>query len=126
MNKVVPLLALALLAPAAACAPVYQWEKAGADTALAQKDSAECRQLSQGASYRNFSQPMPLPWAGSETYTPYTRLRQDNPNMWYQSPYTGESTAAFSGRVNARCMRQRGYEQVLRTPPAATAEVATD
>jgi hypothetical protein len=117
---------LALLAPAAACAPLYQWEKAGADTALAQKDSAECRQLSQSASFRNFNQPMPPPWAGSETYTPYLGLRQDNPNMWSQSPYTGESPAAYSGRVNAWCMRRRGYEQVLKTPTTATAEVAKE
>lgn len=130
MNKVVPLLALArglvILAPAAACAPAYQWEKSGADFALAQKDTTECRQLGQGASNRNFSQPMPLPWAGSETWTPYTGLRQDNPNMWFQGPYTGESPAAYSGRVTAWCMRQRGYEQVPKAAPTATAEVATE
>lgn len=126
MNKVVPLLMLALLASAAACAPDYRWEKAGADIALTQKDSVECRQLGQLSANRNFSQPMPLPWAGSETYTPYLGLRQDNPNMWFTGPYTGESPAAYGGRVNAWCMRQRGYEQVLKPPPTATAEVASE
>src|SRR6185436_10622812 len=98
MNKVLPLLALVLVASVAACAPVFQWQKAGADDALMQKDSAQCRQTAQAASNRNFSQPMPLPWAGSESWTPYTGLRQDNPNMWFQSPYAGESPAAYDSR----------------------------
>ncbi len=125
MNKILPLLALSLVASASACAPTDKWQKAGADPGLTQRDASECRQTAQAASFRNFNQPMPLPWAGSETWTPYLQMRQSNPNMWFLAPYTGESPAAYDSRVNAWCMRHRGYEKVpvAPPPPTTTAEV---
>ena len=124
MNKILPLLASALLGCASACAPVDKWQKAGADPDVTQRDASECRQTAQLASFRNFNQPMPLPWAGSETWTPYLQLRQSSPNMWFLAPYTGESPAAYDSRVKAWCMRHRGYEKVpiASQPQAITAE----
>ncbi len=124
MDKILPFLALALLTSASACAPTDKWQKAGADPDVAQRDASECRQTAQVATFRNFNQPMPLPWAGSEAWTPYLQIRQDNPNMWFQAPYTGESPAAYDSRVNAWCMRHRGYQKVpvMQQPQANMAE----
>lgn len=120
MNKILPLLAVALVASASACAPADKWQKAGADPDVTQRDAGECRQTAQAATFRNFNQPPPLPWAGSEIWTPYLQIRQSNSNMWLQAPYTGESPAAYDSRVNAWCMRHRGYEKVPAGPQPQT------
>ena len=116
MNKVLPLLMMLTLA---ACAPPTRWEKPGGDALTAQRDQAECRGMSAAAANRIFSQPPPVPWAGSESYTPYTGYRMSSGNMWLDQPYAGEDRYATDSRYRVWCLRKRGYVEVPAVPTAA-------
>ena len=127
MNRIIVPLVLSVLL--SACAP-SRWEKAGADLAATQKDQGECRKTADTAAQRTFSQPPPGPWAGSETWTPYTGMRAGSGNMWQTLPFQGEDRVSAETRVSYWCMRKRGYERVdvvvVPQPPTTAAVTPED
>jgi hypothetical protein len=86
-----------------ACAGTMRWEKPGADQAMAQNDSAECRQAAQREAFRYYSPPFPYwygwPYGRGPSYMAYRM-------SWESDRFSTEN------RLQAFCMRSRGYELV--------------
>ena len=112
MGKVLPFV---LLAAVAGCATPSHWEKPGVDTAVAERDNAECRQAAQQEASRYYYPPVPY-------FSGFGPHRHRSYFLW-QTNF--ESNRFFAEtRLAAFCMRSRGYELVSSQSPQTTAPAA--
>jgi hypothetical protein len=111
MRRLLPPAAMLILG---ACATPAQWEKPGADQAVAQHDKDECRTAAQREAFRTATPP--FPYGRPYYWGPYRRYpawRGYWAGYWPGMVYPAWDDRFFTeNRLAASCMRSRGYELV--------------